>query len=109
MEVIWSAIIIAISSTVSPLVLSYFVNRAARKARLEDWARQDAVAARAAEAAHLLIASNKKIAETAADVAAESVAAHNLLIESNEKIAKQTAKLDDIHTIITLPSPAPGK
>ena len=51
-----------IVSLISPLVLGYMTNRAAHKAKLEDWARSDAVAEQAATAASLLLDANERVA-----------------------------------------------
>lgn len=96
-DVLWYAIIIAVSSTLSPLVLSFSTNRHAHADRLEDWARQDAIAKKAADAAELLIASNRKMAAQAAEAA-------SLLLDSDKKRETTAAitvqKLDVIHTLV---------
>jgi hypothetical protein len=53
-----------------PLLLAALNNRARRKEKREDWARQDAVAEKAAEAATLLLAANERVAK---DTRAQSV------------------------------------
>lgn len=70
----------------SPALLAYLTGRQRRADKLEDWKRQDAVAAKvdeaavkAAEAASLLLIANERVAKT----------------------AKQTdAKIDDVHKIV---------
>ena len=103
-DVLWYAIIISFFSAVSPLSLAYLTNKHTRRDRAEDWARQDAVAAKAAHTADLLVTSNLRMADQAA------VAAH-LLLEDNKKVAataaeavasaaSASAKLDTIHTLV---------
>lgn len=96
-DVLWTAIIIAVSTTGSPLLLSYFTNRRSHKDRVEDWARQDAVAQKAEDAATLLIESNRKMSAKTDETAA-------LLLADNKKVATATAttieKLDVIHTLV---------
>jgi hypothetical protein len=78
---------IAASGTVlSPVILSHMSARARRAEKQLDWAREDKVAAQAAEAASLLLAANERVARTAEGVA---------------KTARVTnAKLDVIHTLV---------
>jgi len=96
-DVLWYAIIITVSTTVSPLILSYLNSRNTRRDRITDWARQDAVAKKAADTAEFLIESNAKMAAKAAEAAA-------LLLAGNKKVAMGTArtleKLDVIHTLV---------
>ena len=80
MENGWLAVIAAVTSgTISPLLLSMLTNRQRRRDKLEDWARQDAVAAQAAAAAELLLAANERVA-------------------SGTKVTND--KLDVIHTLV---------
>jgi hypothetical protein len=72
-------VVALIVSLISPMVLGYLTNRARMADKREDWARQDAVAAQAAEAAALLLEQNKQVAETA--------------IETNRK-------LDVVHVLV---------
>jgi type II secretory pathway pseudopilin PulG len=77
------ALIVAISSTiisiVSPILVSFLQNRTRRQEKAEDYARQDAVAQKAAEAAKLLLAANERVAANA---------------------VQTMSKLDDIHTLV---------
>jgi hypothetical protein len=88
-DVVWYAIIIAISSTASPLTLSYLTNRHNRADRLEDWARQDAVAAKAATTASLLVENNKKVAQSTAITNTKLDVIHTL-VNSNMTAALQS-------------------
>jgi len=72
-------ILLGLLVLMGPLLLATLNNRARRKEKKEDWARQDAVAAKAAEAASLLLAANERVAK---DTKAQSV------------------KLDVIHTLV---------
>jgi hypothetical protein len=96
-DVLWYAVIIAIFSLISPLILARVTARNTRLDRAEDWARQDAVAAKAAHAAELLLASNTRMAEKAAEAA-------RLLVADNKEVAKTTGliitKLDVVHTLV---------
>lgn len=56
MESVYLALIVAIPALLSPLLLSWLNNRNTRKDRELDWARQDQVAERAAEASRKLLA-----------------------------------------------------
>jgi hypothetical protein len=55
----------AMGIVVSPLLLAYLTGRQRAKEKIEDWRRQDAVAAQAAEAAALLLAANADVARIA--------------------------------------------
>jgi hypothetical protein len=87
------ALIVAVFGFIGPVVtaaVTYMVHRAEKR---QDYARQDAVAAKAAEAARKadtvaasLLASNKRVAETA------KTAADGLVVTNN--------KLDMIHTLV---------
>lgn len=65
MNAVLVALIVAFAGVAGPLFLSYLNNRQRHAERAEDYARQDAVAAKAAEAAELLLESNKAVAATA--------------------------------------------
>jgi hypothetical protein len=83
MEAIWIAVIVAMTSTVSPLLLAYLTNRQRRRDKLEDWARQDAVAAQARQVADDLLRVNRQV------VGATE--------EANTKLDTANGKLDTIH------------
>jgi hypothetical protein len=74
-DVVWYAIILTASTTLSPLLLAYLTNRNHQRERREDWARQDAVARQVAAAAELLVANNAEIAAKAEKAVADL--AHN--------------------------------
>ncbi len=116
------AAIVATGSVCSPILLSLLNGRQRRQERLEDYARQDAVAAKAAEAAALLkaeqAATTAKVdaaavqAQEAARLlkieqittAAKADTAIDLMAESNRAAAERTkiqnAKLDQIHSLV---------
>ena len=80
MDAVWAAVAVAlISSVVAPTILHVLANRTRR----EDWARQDAVAARVAEAAR----------------AAQGVAARveEVAVEARSAQADNAARLERIH------------
>jgi hypothetical protein len=85
-----AAIAAAAGTVLSPLILSHMNNRARRAEKLEDWAREDRVAEKAAEAARLLLEANERVAKTAR--------------ETNERVARAAArtdaKLNVIHTLV---------
>jgi hypothetical protein len=68
MNEIWLAAIAAIagmaSGIIAPIALAIIANRARSQEKREDWERQDAVAAQAAEAAKLLLAANERVAKS---------------------------------------------
>ena len=59
-------VLVALIAACSPLLLAHLTNRQRRSDKREDWARSDAVAEKAAEAARLLLAANERVAETTA-------------------------------------------
>jgi hypothetical protein len=89
-ENVYLALIVAIPAMMSPLLMAWLTNRNRAQEKTEDYARQDAVAAKAelaarkvAEAAELLLASNAQVAK-AADEASKAT----------------NTKLDVIHTLV---------
>jgi hypothetical protein len=100
-DVVLIAAITAASSVFAPVLLLIFNNRAQRSLKKQDWDRQDAVAAQAAEAARLLLARQETIAAKAREAA-------GLLVESNERVAdaaraatqETNGKLDVIHKLV---------
>jgi len=97
MSTLWLGLIAVFSSITAPLILVLLTNWQRRKEREEQWERDDAVAAQAAEAAELL----RKAQEAAAAQAEEAAA---LLLDANERVAETSAltngKLDVIHTLV---------
>ncbi len=61
--------VVALASTLSPIIQSVISSRQRRKEKAEDYARQDAVAAQAAQAARLLLESNERVSRQAAEIA----------------------------------------
>lgn len=55
MDTIWVALIVASSTTISPLLLAALTGRQRRRDREVDYARQDAVAKKAAEAVQAML------------------------------------------------------
>lgn len=88
-------------SVVAPLILSHQTNKARHDERLEDYARQDQVAAKAEIAAQILAQRGDEVATQAAEAA-------KLLLAANERVSKQNAessrltqgKLSEIHTLV---------
>ncbi len=72
-------LVAVVVSVIAPVIQSHFVNRARRYEKKLDWQRQDEVAAKAEEAAKLLLAANELVAENA-----------NVI----------NGKLDQIHTLV---------
>jgi CO dehydrogenase/acetyl-CoA synthase alpha subunit len=91
------AAIAGMGTVFSPLILSHMAARARRTEKQLDWAREDKVAAQAAEAAALLLARQDAVAAQAAEAA-------RLLLAANERVARTAAvtnrKLDVIHTLV---------
>jgi hypothetical protein len=73
----------------------------ARAARKEDWARQDAVAAQAAEAARLLLERQDKTAAAAAETARRLVTANERVATTAAAAAAETnGRLGQIHELV---------
>ncbi len=83
LTVLASAMASLMGTVLAPIMLMWLTARVRRAEKLEDYARQDVVALKAAEAARLLMRSNADVAATAA-------------------IANDTtnAKLDEIHVAV---------
>lgn len=100
-EIIWVALIATTGTIVSPMILAIITNRGRHADKLEDFARQDAVAAKAEEAAALLLRHGEEVAAQAAEAA-------TLLLAANERVAGQSARatktmqtqLNQIHTLV---------
>jgi hypothetical protein len=98
------ALIVAIFAFVGPVVMAavtYLVHRSEKK---QDYARQDAVAANAAEAARKLSIRQDQTAAKA-DIVAESLLASNERVAETAKTAADglvvtNTKLDLIHTLV---------
>jgi len=97
---LWVALVVAV---VGPAVLSWLSSRQRRAEKREDWARQDAVAAKvdaaavkAAEAAELLLAANERVAKAAADTNSKLDVIHVLV---NSKLTETEQRVVDAMTI----------
>lgn len=64
--------IVALATTASPIILSVITANQRRKEKIEDYSRQDAVAAQAAEAARLLLDANERVARQTATASTET-------------------------------------
>jgi len=64
--------LVAMATTASPIILSVITATQRRKEKVEDYARQDGVAAQAREAARLLLAANERVARQTAAAATET-------------------------------------
>jgi hypothetical protein len=102
MSVIWIALVVApVSGLVGPLLLARLTDKQRRADKLQDWARQDRVAAQAAKAAQLLLERQDAVAAQAAEAA-------QLLLAANERVAAQSAdafaatqaQLGQIHLLV---------
>jgi PAS domain S-box-containing protein len=72
-----------VAGVLGPAIMALLAGRQLRKAKVQDWERQDLVVKQAQEAARLLLESNENIAKTTADV--------------NKTV---TGKLDTIKTLV---------
>lgn len=86
MDVELTTVLVAVVVAVGPTLVAVVNGRNAARARREDWARQDVVAAQAAEAAELLVRSNRQVADR---VEVASRDAHRL-----------EAKVDQVHGLV---------
>ena len=96
-ETLIIGVIVALGAFLSPLLSATITNRAARRVRMDDYARQDEIALR--------LSNRQDTSEkNAADVASQAAEAARLLVASNQKqeqlVIVQTAKLDQIHTLV---------
>lgn len=76
---------VAIPAMLSPPLMAWITNRNRRLEKQEDYARQDAVAAKAAEVAQLLL-------DRQAEVSASTAEAARLLKENNKVVSLENAK-----------------
>jgi hypothetical protein len=88
-DVLWYALIAAVTTTVSPMILSHFNNKNTREDRAADWARQDAIAKRASDAANTLIEGGRKATAVAAETNQKLDVIH-VLVNSNMTAAMQS-------------------
>lgn len=83
------ALLTSIATIGSPLVLFHMTSNANRTSKVEDWKREDAVAAKAAEAAKLLLQANAEVA-AAARVTNQKLDVIHTLVNSNLTAAMQS-------------------
>src|SRR5687767_8500051 len=108
MQDVWLALIVAAGAIVTPLLTAALMAHLARKGKEQDWARQDAVAEQAAEAAALLLACQSASDEKTEAVARQAAEAAALLLASNKLVAEQAAasaqvisgKLAQVHDLV---------
>lgn len=86
----WLPITVVVSPFISAWVMAYLTGRNRREEKVQDYIRQDAVAAQAAEAARLLSAATAKASVRAEEVASE--------LRRNTTVTND--KLDVIHTLV---------
>jgi DNA anti-recombination protein RmuC len=89
--------VVAASSTFGPVLVAMVQSRNRRKEKEQDYARQDAVAKQAAEAARLLVERQDAAAGKAAE-AANLLAVNTAKVAATAQEAKKT--LDTIHTLV---------
>jgi len=82
------AVIVGGMAVAGQQVQAWNARKAIRESKLEDWAREDQVAAKAAEAAKLLLEQNKVVADAAATTNAKLDVIH-VLVNSNMTAAMQ--------------------
>lgn len=101
MDSLWVALLVAV---IGPAVLSFLTNRQRRADKREDWARQDAVAAKVDAAARQAATAAELLRLRQEQVAAQAAEAANLLLAANERVAAAAAetsgKLDVIHLLV---------
>lgn len=103
-----TALVVAIPTVLStvfmPIFLAWMAYSQKRQDKIEEYARQDLVAARAEAAAKELLESNKKIAAQTDQVATQAAEAAKLLLAANERVSQDTkltnVKLDTIHGLV---------
>lgn len=111
MSAVLVAVFVTMASILSPLLLSTLNTHQQRMMKREDYARQDVVAERAAEAARLLLQRQNSIASEVHLVAEQAAETAERLVESNAAVATKVAvvaenanlvneRLDVIHTLV---------
>lgn len=98
MDPVWGLAIVALlTAVIGPVTLAHLQGKQQLAAKLEDWRRQDEVAARAAEVAKQLLAKQEETAQKTREAA-------ELLVENNKVVAETAeitnGKLDQIHTLV---------
>jgi hypothetical protein len=105
---VWTSVILAAGVVVGPLLLAYLTGRQRSKDKQEDWARQDAVAAKADAVADQAAEAARLLRERQDEVATQAAEAARLMLAANERVAKQSAdaaevvsgKLGQIHELV---------
>jgi len=100
-QAVWVALIVAVPAASVPVLVAWVTGVQRRREKAEDYARQDAVAAR-------LTAPQDKIAAALAArqdaIAAKAEEAAALLLDANERVAHTAEvtqeKLDEIHILV---------
>lgn len=87
-DVLWTAVIVAASATVSPLMLAFLTNRQRDAAQKKDWARQDQLIERTETTAALLLAANERVAQ-GTKVTNDKLDVIHTLVNSNMTAAMQ--------------------
>jgi hypothetical protein len=90
---LYLAFFVAASTAISPILMAWLTNRNRRQEKQEDYARQDAVAAKAAEAARLLAERQDAAEEKAAAVARQAKEAARLLSNRQDQSADKAAEV----------------
>jgi hypothetical protein len=86
----WLPILALTAAFSSPLILAWLTGRQRSLEKREDWRREDEVAARAAQAARLLLDSQERVARKVAEVATTTAKASSGV----------SAQLNQIHTLV---------
>lgn len=95
------ALIVAIPAMLSPLLLAWLTNRNRASEKAEDYARQDAVASKAEEAAGLLKKNNEDVAKSAEETKAQLSVIHTL-VNSNMTTEMQKNLTSTQATLVVL-------
>ncbi len=103
-EGVWLALIVAVPAFLAPIIATWITARINREIRDQSWAREDIVAAKAALVAEQAAKAAKLLADAQKAAAAKAAEAAELLLAANERVANTTAvtngKLDVIHLLV---------
>ena len=97
MGAVITTIIVALAAVAGAGLPTWLAGRQRREEKEQDWARQDAVAAQAAEAARLLEERQDETERRAAEVASQLRVANTLVTQQN---AVTNGKLAQIHELV---------
>jgi len=104
MDPLWFALIITTPGVLGPIFRAMYNSFAATKARIRDWNRQDAVAARVEMAAEQAKEAARLLVERQDAAAGKAAEAATLLVRNTANVAEAAAatnqKLDVIHTLV---------